>query len=87
MSIVEMSVRKRNAKEQQAYDMGYQMGKHDAVQHGQWRLAKDGEFLIAECPQCGMVVDATQAAWWNYCPVCGLKTDAEGEDTWEADNG
>lgn len=57
----------------------------EIVQHGQWRLGKDGALLFAECPRCGMVADATQAAWWNYCPVCGLKTDAEAEDTWEVD--
>lgn len=66
---------------------GDEIIEYAPVRHGQWRLAKEGKLLFAECPCCGMVVDAILAAWWNYCPVCGVKTDAEAADAWEVHNG
>lgn len=84
MSIVEMSVRKRTEKEQLAYDMGYQMGKHDAVKHGLWELYGDADSLSGSffCSVCGYSIDEDSFldTWshMRYCPNCGAKMDLEG---------
>ena len=82
MSITEVSVRKRTAKEQLAYDMGYQMGKHDAVRHGRWvsRFPKHWKGKD-ECGECGFhEKDHRDLSHYKYCPNCGAMMDAKNDD-------
>jgi hypothetical protein len=70
-------------REQTAYDMGYQAGKHDAVVHGEWiehdlyicnsddePVAKIGTIFI--CSVCGREENHKEL----YCH-CGAKMDGK----------
>lgn len=76
MSIVEMFCRKRTKREQEAFDMGYQVGKYDAVIHGRWiDYYSDSKVHIGcvVCSECGTERDIITQTGWNYCPICGCK--------------
>lgn len=79
MSITEVSVRKRTAKEQLAYDMGYQMGKHDAVRHGRWEPHPSVYSYVrcSVCHDCNILEDWVDGKKWRYCPNCGATMDAK----------
>jgi hypothetical protein len=56
-----------------AVDMQPTIDPESLRPQGEWHLFKDEGFLIAECSNCGMIIEATQAAWWDYCPNCGAR--------------
>ena len=76
MSIVEMSVRKRTKREQEAFDMGVEYGKRIAVKCGRWKGYGMGDY---SCSLCMGIVSGNR---YNFCPNCGC--DMRGE-THEAD--
>ena len=79
MSIVEMSCRKRTKREQEAFDMGRELGRREAVRHGRWIPDSDKHAFSEECSVCGEGVlwEDGQLHHYNYCPHCGAKMDGE----------
>ena len=82
MSTFESS-RRMTQREQTAYDMGYQAGKHDAVVHGEW-IPIEHEYrnkfervMIADEFDCG-ICGRRLGYRANYCPNCGSQMDGKG---------
>lgn len=80
MSIIEMSVRKRTKREQEAYDMGFEMGKKAAVKHGAWKERHNLETgtWYYDCPFCddGYAMRVRDKNPPNHCHNCGAKLAA-----------
>ena len=80
MSIVEMSCRERTKREQEAFDMGRELGRREAVRHGRWKpwspkiLGMEYSYDTMECNLCGKTLHNARL-FANYCPNCGAKMD------------
>ena len=71
-----VSSRKMTKREQDAYDMGYEIGKREAVKHGRWIAERDRMGNYSHCSECGCRCQG-YAPNYKYCPNCGAKMDKE----------
>lgn len=60
-----------------AFLLGIELGKKNAVKHGYWILdetIKNPRYQIKTCSLCGCRANGTQ---FNFCPKCGSKMDGD----------
>ena len=81
-----VSSRKMTKREQEAYDIGYEIGKREAVKHGQWEQSEDEYYALCviKCSNCKEeycfdVSDDVEQLNYHYCPNCGTKMDLKEE--------
>ena len=73
------SSRRMTAREETAYEMGYEIGKHDAVKHARWERANNRKkSYIRRCSSCGGdAYFCGDGCSYKFCPNCGATMDLE----------
>lgn len=65
----------------EAFNLGYTQGKKDALRHGEWIIADNGDMICTVCTY--RFSDPTY--YLNdkccYCANCGAKMDGAGNET------
>ena len=63
-----------------AYRNGYEAGKRDAVQHGQWANVSGGRTICNQCGEYPLYDFFGRQKLSRSCPNCGAKMDG-GKET------